>query len=466
MSRPQRHRLLHGYPMRPLMQPLPPSPNAPEATLDVDPARGLLVGVLPHTYCNPKVRGCGFCTFPHERHTNEGARESVASVVRELEQRVAATSSLRGRRVEGLYFGGGTANLTPPDAFEALSQALEAAFDLRDAELTLEGVPVYFLTHDRALLRALARTTARHRRLSMGVQTFDPAWLKKMGRERFGDRENVRAVVGAAREADMTVSIDLLINLPERSLPACLDDLARACELEPEQICLYNLVLAADLDAAWSEDEALLAKLPSPERAFARWLAARAFLLENGYVQTTLTNFELATVVGTPRAFLYERASFTPHLFDALGFGPAGISTMTARGGGRCVKWQNHDTAEAYQAAIAAHGQAAALRFTYTTLDQKLLHLTRSFAQLSVPRAPYRERFGVDLEDDFPEALAVLSEARLLDDSDPEALRLTPDGMFYADAVAGLLASERARQLAAPRHGGRDPNDSRRGSMG
>jgi len=135
-------------------------------------------------------------------------------------------------------------------------------------------------------------------------------------------------------------------------------------------------------------------------------------------------------------------------------------------GCGRSVKWQNHDTGEAYQGAIAAHGQAAARRFTYSTLDQKLPHLTRSFAQRSVPRAPYRERFGVDLEHDFPEALAALTEARLLDDSDPEALRLTVDGMFYADAVAGLLASERARQLAGPRDGRGDPNDARRGSMG
>jgi hypothetical protein len=30
------------------------------------PHRPLLVGVLPHAFCNPKIAGCGFCTFPHE----------------------------------------------------------------------------------------------------------------------------------------------------------------------------------------------------------------------------------------------------------------------------------------------------------------------------------------------------------------------------------------------------------------
>ncbi len=33
---------------------------------DFNPDRGLLVGVLPHSFCNPAVAGCGFCTFPHE----------------------------------------------------------------------------------------------------------------------------------------------------------------------------------------------------------------------------------------------------------------------------------------------------------------------------------------------------------------------------------------------------------------
>src|SRR5262245_28806347 len=78
MTRPQRHRLLHGYPMAPLL--LPDFAERPWATLDLDPSRPILVGVLPHTFCNPQVRGCGFCTFPHEKHSNAAARAVVTRV--------------------------------------------------------------------------------------------------------------------------------------------------------------------------------------------------------------------------------------------------------------------------------------------------------------------------------------------------------------------------------------------------
>ena len=58
--------------------------------------------------------------------------------------------------------------------------------------------------------------------------------------------------------------------------------------------------------------------------AAANWLACRAALIEAGYTQTTLTNFERE-----PR-FRYERSSFQPDVFDALGFGPGGIDAPGA----------------------------------------------------------------------------------------------------------------------------------------
>ena len=53
---------------------------------DFDPRRGLLVGVLPHPFCNPAVAGCGFCTFPHEAFTSRKAAVVIDHVVREIEQ--------------------------------------------------------------------------------------------------------------------------------------------------------------------------------------------------------------------------------------------------------------------------------------------------------------------------------------------------------------------------------------------
>src|SRR5436305_14528902 len=65
MRGPQRHRLLHGYPLAAAL----PHRSAAHPADDVRPAcdggRHLLVGVLPHPFCNPAIKGRGFCTFPH-----------------------------------------------------------------------------------------------------------------------------------------------------------------------------------------------------------------------------------------------------------------------------------------------------------------------------------------------------------------------------------------------------------------
>ena len=149
MRGPQRHRLLQGYPQPPLMR------LAEGATGDwlMEPEnRPLLVGVLPHAACNPTVPGCGYCTFPHEDYRATEVRQTVLAVIDEI-----GRSYYCGQKIAGLYFGGGTANLTPPDLFEQLCRKVARTFNLREAEVTLEGAPVYFGSHNGALLDTLGR---------------------------------------------------------------------------------------------------------------------------------------------------------------------------------------------------------------------------------------------------------------------------------------------------------------------
>ena len=119
MQRPQRHRLLHGYPLAAAMPRSTGPGHADEDTPEFDPGRGLLVGVLPHPFCNPAVAGCGFCTFPHEAFSGRRAAVVIDHVVREIDRRARGDPSLAGRPVAGLYFGGGTANLSPAEPFRS-----------------------------------------------------------------------------------------------------------------------------------------------------------------------------------------------------------------------------------------------------------------------------------------------------------------------------------------------------------
>ena len=430
---PQRHRLLHGYPMAPLMMEHDPRfDDLCDAAFD--PSRPLIVGVIPHTMCNPKVRGCGFCTFPHEPFRRDRAREVAAAIGAEIDRAASRWPALGRRRVDAIYFGGGTANLTPRDDLERHATRLRALFELDDAECTLEGAPVYFGKSD--LLDALP---FRRLRISMGIQTFDPDRIEQMGRTHLGGRAHVERAIAVARSRDATTSGDLLINLPAQSLDAMLRDIDLAIDLGLDQICVYHLVLFRELGTPWAGNEEMLAALPMNERAFSNWAAVRERLLARGYVQRTLTNFEREDVP-EDRQFLYERCSFTPETYDALGFGPAAISTLSAS-----YKWQNADTAAAY----LQRGDAPIDRiFAYGGVDRRLLYVTRKLPLLRIPLDGYRQAFCTELAQDFPRELAALEEADLLLPSGD----LTVRGMFFADSIAGLFAWPRTRHRNFPRH--------------
>src|SRR5581483_10937162 len=75
------------------------------------------------------------------------------------------------------------------------------------------------------------------------------------------------------------------------------------------------------------------------EEAADNWLALRELLLSQGFVQTTLTNFERADVRTSARRFVYEEHSFTPQAYDALGFGPLAITTVSSLAERRALKF-------------------------------------------------------------------------------------------------------------------------------
>ena len=457
MSKPQRHRLLHGFPLAAAM------PFASDEVRKLSdaaderfaprhhPDRELLVGVLPHSFCNPKIAGCGFCTFPHEDFSSLKAAAVVNGVIQEIESRMASAPHLIGRSIHGLYFGGGTANLTPAIPFRNLCRKLNQVFDLAQAEVTLEGVPAYFLNRKPLLLDILPQElAARHFRISMGVQTFSRSRLEQMGRLAFGGPEVFAEVVKNAHARGMTVSADLLFNLPGQSLSEMKADVSHAVNLGLDQICLYHLVLFRGMAAPWARDNQLLASLPDNETASRNWESLREQLLTQGYRQTTLTNFERSDLKDDSRRYLYELMSFQPDRYDMLGFGPSGISCTQHVSQSSALKTMNPESAVEYLQAIQQGGTVWNRYYEFASDDLKLLHATRQLSALRIDRRRYQEALGSDVCHDYAQEVGTLRQAGLLEVT-PVAVSLTTRGMFYADSVAAVLAH---RQLGRGRNGG------------
>jgi len=482
MQRPQRHRLLQGFPPLPLMQAAIPSrPAKPPAQddrhrlpfnlvrqadgatvderalwlgtrkpdpgdlvepfIDIDRSRPLIVGIIPHTQCIPHTPACGFCTFPHDapdKRQRAAVVRSVASDIDEVVQRHG--DKLAGRRVDAIYFGGGTANLSSTAEIQNLFGVLAANFNVAQAEVTLEGIPSLFASWFHAHLKALAALPARHKRISMGVQTFDRGQVERMGRQSFGDEKTVKGIIRRARQLGLTTSGDFLFALPGQTLDQMCDDVDRALDCGFDQICLYHLVLYAGLGTPWSNDAGLVGQMQAPGVVVDCWLKLRERLLAHGFVQTTLTNFEREDTHKTDRRFQYEAASFNPDVYDALGFGPLSVSTQIDYVRRRGVKLLRR------KRLWATPWSGDDLYFGYEPEDLKLLWITRCLAGLALDRARYRSRFSDDVASHFPAALSVAKEGGLIN-VDEKTVALTPRGMFYSDSVIGTFAAERAAKL-------------------
>ena len=218
MRRPQRHRLLHGYPLAAAMPRI--AEDRPRDTIlpEFDPRRGLLVGVLPHPFCNPAVTGCGFCTFPHEAFTSRKAAVVIDHVVREIEQTTPGSTRPRGTADRRPLLRRRHGQSQPAGAVRRLCRALPQAFDLSAAEVTLEGVPAAFLNRRPCSWTSSARNSRPplppehgHPDVRSGPAEADgPARLRRCRHVPRGRR------LGHAR--GFTVSGDLLFNLPAQSL--------------------------------------------------------------------------------------------------------------------------------------------------------------------------------------------------------------------------------------------------------
>lgn len=471
MQRPQRHRLLQGFPPLPLMRAATKSRSSlvvrqadgavvdlegkmpgftkhhaepgdlAEPFINVDRSRPLIIGVIPHTQCIPRTPACGFCTFPHDAQD----KRERADVVRSVEEDISNVvkwhgDKLAGRRVDAIYFGGGTANLSSTTQVQRLFDALAANFKVAGAEVTLEGIPSLFASWFHSHLKALAALPARHKRISMGVQTYDPAQIERMGRQSFGDQKTVSGIVRYAHSLGLTTSGDFLFALPGQTLEQMRDDVDRAIDCGFDQICLYHLVLSPGMGTPWSDDPGLVEQMQDPGVIVNYWLDLRERLLKHGFVQATLTNFERKDVHQTDRRFIYEEASFNPDVYDAFGFGPLSISTLLDYKRLRGVKLIRRKRL----GALPWSGDD--LYFGYELEELKLLWITRCLAGLSLDRERYRNRFSGDVTEHFPSALAATIEAGLIY-VDKTSIALTPRGMFYSDAVVGTFAAERAAKL-------------------
>jgi len=231
------------------------------------------------------VRKCPYCDFnshelkpPPARSPPMAAEGKMAGIEPELERQYlsaliadleTALPQVWGRPVHTIFFGGGTPSLLSARALDELLSAIRARLPLApDTEITLEANPGTFEAQKFADFRA-----AGVNRLSIGIQSFDPAHLKTLGR--IHDGAQARAAIEIAQASFDNFNLDLMYALPGQAVEQALSDIDTAIGFGPQHVSAYHLTIepntyfyrhppqVPDQDVAADMQEAIEARLAS-----------------------------------------------------------------------------------------------------------------------------------------------------------------------------------------------------------
>ncbi|MBJ3763334.1 oxygen-independent coproporphyrinogen III oxidase [Maribius pontilimi] len=134
-----------------------------------------------------------------------------------------------------LHLGGGTPTFLPPALLVRLFGLLDARLPrMPDAETSVEVDPTEL---DAARLDALAG--ARVTRASLGVQDFDPAVQRAIGRPQSFERTR-QAVEGLRARGIDAINLDLLYGLPKQTAASLERTLELALSLRPDRLAIYG----------------------------------------------------------------------------------------------------------------------------------------------------------------------------------------------------------------------------------
>ena len=349
------------------------------------PSTGAL-GVYVHwPFCKSK---CPYCDF--NSHVRDGVAQDRwrAALLKELEH---AAREAPGRRVETIFFGGGTPSLMEPATVGAIIERVKALWDTaRDLEITLEANPT---SVEAGRFAAVAEAGVN--RVSLGVQALDAPSLRFLGREHSADE--AIAALETARRHFARYSFDLIYGRPGQTVEAWAAELERALALAGEHLSLYQLTI--ERGTRFFTDHARGAfTLPGEDEAAAMFELTQARLAAAGRPAYEISNH------ARPGAACRHNLIYWRYQ-DYVGIGPGAHGRFAEAGAKRATRRTSGPEAWLEAVEGQGHGTAETSLVTGQDLVEEALMMGLRLAD-GIDRPLFASMTGAD-------PVAALDEARL-----------------------------------------------------
>jgi oxygen-independent coproporphyrinogen III oxidase len=387
--------------------------------LHTAPAAGVPLGLYLHIpFCRKR---CHFCYF--RVYTDKNAQEvnSYLDVLAREWELYTTLPAIEGRRLDYVYFGGGTPSFLSTKQLDSLVSRLSARTSWADAEeVTFECEPGTLTETKLRAIRGIGVT-----RLSLGIENFDDRILELNGRAHRSPE--VFRAYDYARSLDFPqINIDLIAGMlgeTEENWQRCIE---QTLVLQPDSITVYQMELPFNTTISGN----LLKNTGRFQEPVANWSTKRRWVREafeafeaDGYhVRSAYT------VVKNPAT----RFIYTDRLWegaDMVGLGVASFGHVNR------VHVQNLDTWEAYAAAIERGDIPLSRAYRPTDEERLIREFVLQLKRGTVRPSYFQQKYGADVLDRFREPLASLDADGYLREASPEQVALTRDGLLNVDAL-------------------------------
>lgn len=384
---------------------------------------GAMSAVYIHIpFCVKRCCYCDFITYAGQQHLLPEYQKALLAELDFYRQAIP-------RPLTSLYFGGGTPSVMPTAMIASTIAKAEHLFGFSaNIEITLEANPG---TLSPGALSELHKAGVN--RLSLGVQSFNDARLKTLGR--IHDSRMAAESIADARSAGFeNLSLDLIFGLPDQSFDEWKLDLNKALELEPEHLSLYSLILEENTPLFRLVNSGKIS-LPEEDLVADMFEWAIDFLPRKGFHQYEISSWARAEALESRHNKTYWQN------LDYLGLGTAAH--------GRIADWRYHntDSIAEYIRRMSADvpwakesSPAADEIIPISKLDamQEQMMLGLRMTREGVSFQTFRQRFGLDADEVFPEQISRLLKIGLVERvkaKDGEHLRLTRRGIMLGNQV-------------------------------
>lgn len=191
---------------------------------------------------------------------------------------------LSGRKIQSIFFGGGTPSLMHPKTVESIINLLSnIGLVSNKTEITLEANPTSYETEKFKEFKS-----AGINRVSIGVQSLKADSLKILGRKHT-NKEAISAINSASKIFDR-YSFDLIYAIPNQTLEDWQNELSNAIKLANGHISLYQLTIEKGTPFYQIFKSGQM-QLPSNDSSANMYEWTNEFLKEQDYYSYEISNY-------------------------------------------------------------------------------------------------------------------------------------------------------------------------------